>query len=106
MFSLKYFRLLRYTKPSYSLLRCFHHEFSKPESVTDKHKKLSSEPTNLAGAVSKKYKEFRDEDSLEIFDIEEERQRYQTKDQTEMELDDQYLGLNLQSKFMIMNHKL
>ncbi|XP_037938808.1 mitochondrial assembly of ribosomal large subunit protein 1 [Teleopsis dalmanni] len=102
MNGLRLFRLVRDKRLSAPFLRCFHHEFTQPDpkkTVADNSKqestsqKLSEEI--ISGAVRQKYTVFRDEDAVEIFDVEEERNRYQQKDKSEHMIVDDYMGLNL-----------
>ncbi|KAH8379117.1 hypothetical protein KR009_003129 [Drosophila setifemur] len=95
MLATRVFRLIRDQRLSVPVLRCFHHEFSKPGSPANPEKPSKQDPgQNLVGGVQNKYKVFRDENSTEIFDVEEE--RYQEQQLPDDQLDeDQYYGLNL-----------
>ncbi|ALC44980.1 312 [Drosophila busckii] len=81
---------------SLRLVRGFHHEFSKPEQTTstdgNKTEQKEAKPT-FASGVQNKYKIFRDEEALEIFDVEEA--RYQQQELPAAAEQDQYEGLNL-----------
>ncbi|KAH8303596.1 hypothetical protein KR018_005622 [Drosophila ironensis] len=87
------FRLIRDRRLSVPVLRCFHHEFSQPEGQEPKQKK-----PNLVAGLQSKYKVFRDENSTEIFDVEEARLQEQqlAEDPMEEDPESQYYGLNLQ----------
>ncbi|XP_017060012.1 mitochondrial assembly of ribosomal large subunit protein 1 [Drosophila ficusphila] len=88
------FRLIHDKRLSVPILRCFHHEFSKPP--TPPEEKEASPGQNLVAGVQNKYKVFRDEDATEIFDVEEARYQEQHQFPVDSELEqDQYYGLNL-----------
>ncbi|XP_068148433.1 uncharacterized protein [Drosophila tropicalis] len=101
MFAPRVFRLIRDRQLSVPVLRrCFHHEFSKPEPEQPQQAKNDDSKIknlNLVGGVQNKYKIFRDDDALEIFDVEEARQQEQQAETSDSEdpLEDQYYGLNL-----------
>ncbi|XP_016972931.1 uncharacterized protein LOC108040147 [Drosophila rhopaloa] len=90
------FRLVHDKRLSVPVLRCFHHEFSKPPTVPAKTLEKEVNPDqNLVAGVQDKYKIFRDEEASEIFDVEEARyQEQQLPEDSELE-QDQYYGLNL-----------
>uniref|UniRef100_T1PJN6 Mitochondrial assembly of ribosomal large subunit protein 1 n=1 Tax=Musca domestica TaxID=7370 RepID=T1PJN6_MUSDO len=102
MINTRLFRLVRDNRLSVPVLRYFHDEFTKPElkrETDKKQEKLTSdyetEQTVLTGAMRHKFKEFREEESPEILDVVEERERYQTQDEPDDLYSDAYLGLNL-----------
>uniref|UniRef100_A0A1I8PGQ6 Mitochondrial assembly of ribosomal large subunit protein 1 n=1 Tax=Stomoxys calcitrans TaxID=35570 RepID=A0A1I8PGQ6_STOCA len=106
MLSVRLFRLIHDKRLSVPFIRCFHHEFSKPEIKTGEGEKknnktstgaITEESTEsiLTGAMSQKFKVFREEESPEILDVIEERERYQTEDDADDMYDDAYMGLNL-----------
>ncbi|XP_030385448.1 mitochondrial assembly of ribosomal large subunit protein 1 [Scaptodrosophila lebanonensis] len=108
MFNARIFRLVHDKRLSVPFLRCFHHEFSKPdpqlpskEATNQKQLSQKREPL-VTGAVKQKYKVFRDDEAVEIFDVEEARVRYQelehqqTQEEEEESGPDQYYGLSLQ----------
>ncbi|KAI8126397.1 hypothetical protein FF38_08415 [Lucilia cuprina] len=107
MLNSRLFRLIHDKRLSVPVLRCFHHEFTKPEpekSPKEKQEKQNiqaesvnnqQEDNDLTRALGQKYKIFREEESPEILDIFEERQRYQTQDEPDEIEDDSYAGLNL-----------
>ncbi|XP_020807635.1 uncharacterized protein LOC110183652 [Drosophila serrata] len=93
------FRLVRDQRLSVPVLRCFHHEFSKPEPQ-GAATKTEEKPTNPfhnvpGGVVQSKYKVFRDDEATEIFDVEEARYQEQQLPNEPDEQQDQYYGLNL-----------
>ncbi|KAH8239187.1 hypothetical protein KR032_001565 [Drosophila birchii] len=93
------FRLVRDQRLSVPVLRCFHHEFSKPEPKAPAAK-TGEKPTNPfqnvpGGVVQSKYKIFRDDEATEIFDVEEARHQEQQLPSERDEQQDQYYGLNL-----------
>ncbi|SPP87504.1 blast:Mitochondrial assembly of ribosomal large subunit protein 1 [Drosophila guanche] len=92
------FRLIHDKRLSVPVLRCFHHEFSKPptEQPKEKEAQVNRNPfQTLVGGVQNKYKVFRDDEAPEIFDVEEARhQEQQLPDESDEALD-QYYGLNL-----------
>lgn len=95
MIKTRIFRLIRDKRLSVPILRGFHHEFSKPEP--QKNGKIDvKEQSFVAGGVQNKYKVFRDEEAMEIFDVEEA--RYQEQELPLDAEEDQYMGLNLKSK--------
>lgn len=98
MLATRVFRLVHDKRLSVPILRCFHHEFSKPESPATKAKEQEENSgPNLVGGVQSKYKIFRDENSPEIFDVEEARhQEHQLTEEPDLE-EDKYYGLNLKS---------
>ncbi|XP_054734301.1 mitochondrial assembly of ribosomal large subunit protein 1 [Anastrepha obliqua] len=103
------FHIIRSQKINGHLLRALHHEFTQTEPQTqeskgNKNRKVS--PLAEAGAAQKselplpgvmrhKYKVFHDEDANEIFDVEEERQRYQLEEEPKQMANDEFLGLDL-----------
>ncbi|XP_014093368.3 uncharacterized protein [Bactrocera oleae] len=103
------FREIRYNRLNIPLLRTFSHVFTNTEPQKDKgcgsekEKVGSSTDTNsapmikqtVAGTVSHKYQIFQDRDANEIFDVEEERYRYQKEQEPKITEHDEYLGLNL-----------
>ncbi|XP_023164116.1 mitochondrial assembly of ribosomal large subunit protein 1 [Drosophila hydei] len=92
MIKTRIFRLIRDKRLSVPILRGFHHEFSKPEP--QKNGKIDvKEQSFVAGGVQNKYKVFRDEEAMEIFDVEEA--RYQEQELPLDAEEDQYMGLNL-----------
>lgn len=107
MLNYRLFSLIHDKRLSVPFLRSFHHEFSQPEpkkslngkvgnQKADELEAINSQTDNLTGALKKKYNIFREEESPEILDIYEERQRYQSQDeQEELMGDDSYAGLNL-----------
>lgn len=106
MINTRLFRLVRDKRLSVPVLRYFHDEFTKPElkrETDKKQEKLTSdyetEQTVLTGAMRHKFKEFREEESPEILDVVEERERYQTQDEPDDLYSDAYLGLNLKSTY-------
>ncbi|KAH8259635.1 hypothetical protein KR026_008184 [Drosophila bipectinata] len=99
MLATRVFRLVRDKRLSVPILRCFHHEFSKPESSATQAKEEGNSGQSLVGGVQNKYKIFRDENSPEIFDVEEARQlEQQLTEEPEVE-EDKYYGLNIKSKW-------
>lgn len=90
------FRLVHDRRLSVPVLRCFHHEFSKPPQQPGKSQETEDSPgKNLVAGVQDKYKIFRDEEATEIFDVEEARhQEQQLPEDSELE-QDHYYGLNL-----------
>lgn len=97
MIKTRIFRLIRDTRLSVPILRGFHHEFSKPEPQKNAKLVEKEQQSFVAGGVQNKYKVFRDDEALEIFDVEEA--RYQEQDLPQDAQEDQYMGLNLKSKF-------
>ncbi|CAD7003598.1 uncharacterized protein K12H4.2 [Ceratitis capitata] len=107
MLKLNLFRLIQKHRGSIPLLRAFHHEFSQSESKHEKgsiNDKVKLTPAtegsppfkhSVAGAVSHKYQIFNDEDATEIFDVEEERYRYQTEQEPKLTEYEEFVGLNL-----------
>uniref|UniRef100_A0A1I8M8X8 Mitochondrial assembly of ribosomal large subunit protein 1 n=1 Tax=Musca domestica TaxID=7370 RepID=A0A1I8M8X8_MUSDO len=102
MINTRLFRLVRDKRLSVPVLRYFHDEFTKPELKRGADKKqekhtsdYETEQAVLTGAMRHKFKEFREEESPEILDVVEERERYQTQDETDDLYSDAYLGLNL-----------
>lgn len=109
MLNSRLFRLIHDKRLSVPVLRCFHHEFTQPEPKKTDNKSGEKQEagatvnttsdvagtSQLTGALSQKYKIFKEEESPEILDIFEERERYQTQDDPEEEMDDMYAGLNL-----------
>lgn len=97
------FRLIRDQRLSVPVLRCFHHEFSNPESKTPAAKseeKPHNPFQNVVGGVQNKYKIFRDDEATEIFDVEEARYQEQQLPGEPDEQQDQYYGLNLKRKIL------
>ncbi|EDW50041.1 uncharacterized protein LOC6610310 [Drosophila sechellia] len=89
------FRLVHDRRLSVPVLRCFHHEFSKPPQQAANGQEIEGNPEKtLVAGVQDKYKIFRDEEATEIFDIEEARHQEQQLPEQELELD-HYYGLNL-----------
>ncbi|EDX08797.1 GD13614 [Drosophila simulans] len=87
------FRLVHDRRLSVPVLRCFHHEFSKPPQQAANGQEIEGNPEKtLVAGVQDKYKIFRDEEATEIFDVEEA--RHQEQQLPEQELD-HYYGLNL-----------
>lgn len=73
------------------LTRHFHPEFTNPP----KHVEEKVVPEASPAGLKSKYEIFRDEDSQEIFDVEEEKRKYQ--EQANLEVPDtRYEGLNLE----------
>ncbi|XP_075162074.1 ribosomal silencing factor RsfS-like protein, 312 [Haematobia irritans] len=98
MINYRIFRLIHEKRLRIPVLRSFHHEFSKPDSKTSDESKQNIEKTDtkpLTGAMSHKFKVFREEESPEILDVVEERERYQIEDDPHEVYDDAYMGLNL-----------
>ncbi|XP_065360734.1 uncharacterized protein 312 [Calliphora vicina] len=98
MINSRLFRLIHDKRLSVPILRCFHHEFSNPDlkkTLNVEEQKPAQQETDLTRALGQKYKIFREEESPEILDIFEERQRYQSQDEPEEIEDDSYMGLNL-----------
>ncbi|XP_073838877.1 ribosomal silencing factor RsfS-like protein, 312 [Musca autumnalis] len=102
MLSTRLFRLIHDKRLSVPVLRYFHDEFTKPEIKPATVKKQDnevvqeeSEPSILSGAMRHKFKEFKEEESPEILDVVEERERYQTQDEPDDMYNDAYHGLNL-----------
>ncbi|EDW17806.1 mitochondrial assembly of ribosomal large subunit protein 1 [Drosophila mojavensis] len=93
MIKTRIFRLIRDTRLSVPILRGFHHEFSKPEPQKNAKLVEKEQQSFVAGGVQNKYKVFRDDEALEIFDVEEA--RYQEQDLPQDAQEDQYMGLNL-----------
>lgn len=93
------FRLVHDRRLSVPVLRCFHHEFSKPPQQPGKSQETEDSPgKNLVAGVQDKYKIFRDEEATEIFDVEEARhQEQQLPEDSELD-QDHYYGLNLKRK--------
>lgn len=111
MLNFRLFRLIFDKRLSVPTIRYFHHEFSQPEpnsdskENTENKKNPQQKPANassnkyiLTGAMSQKFKIFRDEESPEILDIYEEKERYQMQDESDEIVDDNCVGLNLKSK--------
>ncbi|XP_043647939.1 mitochondrial assembly of ribosomal large subunit protein 1 [Drosophila teissieri] len=89
------FRLVHDRRLSVPVLRCFHHEFTKPPQQPAKGQEIEGNPAKtLVAGVQDKYKIFRDEEATEIFDVEEARNLEQELPEEEVE-PDQYYGLNL-----------
>ncbi|EDV50155.1 uncharacterized protein LOC6545691 [Drosophila erecta] len=89
------FRLVHDRRLSVPVLRCFHHEFSKPPPQPAKGQETEGDPAKtLVAGVQDKYKIFRDEEATEIFDVEEARHQEQELPEQELE-PDHYYGLNL-----------
>ncbi|XP_022215535.2 uncharacterized protein LOC111069682 [Drosophila obscura] len=97
MISRVLFRLIHDKRLSVPVLRCFHHEFSKPptEPSKDKSQENRNPFQNLVGGVQNKYKVFRDDEAPEIFDVEEARHKEQNLPDESDAAQDQYYGLNL-----------
>ncbi|XP_017861990.1 PREDICTED: mitochondrial assembly of ribosomal large subunit protein 1 [Drosophila arizonae] len=93
MIKTRIFRLIRDKRLSVPILRGFHHEFSKPEPQKNSKLAEKEQQSFVAGGVQNKYKVFRDDEALEIFDVEEA--RYQEQDLPLDTQEDQYMGLNL-----------
>lgn len=103
------FREIRYNRLSIPLLRTFNHVFTETKLQktkgcgNEKESVASSTGTNsppmikhtVAGTVSHKYEIFQDRDANQIFDVEEERYRYQNEQEPKNTEHDEYLGLNL-----------
>lgn len=102
MLGTRIFRLIRDTRLSVPILRGFHHEFTKPElqqtpKPKAKEQQLNeAEPRTTHSVLQNKYKVFRDEEATEIFDVEEA--RYQEREQSQEDVHDPFVGLNLKSK--------
>ncbi|XP_067646202.1 uncharacterized protein [Eurosta solidaginis] len=94
------------------LTRTFRHEFNQkePKNLTIKEDNVDLKSTQnapaegaskfqqkdtLSGAIKRKYQIFYDEDSSEIFDVEEERQRYQIEEEPKVVVHDEFFGINL-----------
>lgn len=116
MLKSKLFRFINNRKLSVPGLRSLHHEFSQPEpqkklnqnqkSVEEKlveSVNAAQQVDHLSGALSNKYKIFREAESPEILDIFEERERYQSQEEPEDLEDDLYKGLNLKSKLTVLS---
>ncbi|XP_018792175.1 PREDICTED: uncharacterized protein LOC108970914 isoform X2 [Bactrocera latifrons] len=100
-------RELRYNRLSIPFLRSFNHGFTEAGSRKSKgsetEKVAPSTVTNstpvikheVSGSVSHKYQIFQDADANEIFDVEEERYRYQNEPEPKNTEHNEYLGLNL-----------
>lgn len=114
MLSSRLFRLVHDKSLSVPLVRYFHHEFSHPEPKSEakengeKEKGSPEKITNassnkyiLTGAMSQRFKVFREEESPEILDIYEEKERYQMQDESDEIVDDTCVGLNLKSKYIL-----
>ncbi|TDG52962.1 hypothetical protein AWZ03_000505 [Drosophila navojoa] len=93
MIKTRIFRLIRDKRLSVPILRGFHHEFSKPEPQKNAKVAEKEQQSFVAGGVQNKYKVFRDDEALEIFDVEEA--RYQEQELPLDAEEDQYMGLNL-----------
>lgn len=94
MLSSRVFRLIkdiRLSVPIINHTKYFHDEFKNPEPLKPKDDTTQQLPSD----VRHKYKIFRDEDSPEIFDVEEEKERYQIQDEPEVDVNEEFLGLNL-----------
>lgn len=97
------FRLIHDKRLSVPVLRCFHHEFNNPFAINAKKPKVDEDKPKvedtpvLTGAISQKFKVFREEESPEIFDVVEERERYEQQDEPEDLYENAYVGLNLES---------
>lgn len=102
-------RLIANRRLSFPVLRYFHEEFTKPEiqkpdeskknnSKTEESESVPSNESILTGAISQKFKVFREEESPEILDVVEERERYQSQDDPDDFYDNLFMGLNLKSK--------
>uniref|UniRef100_A0A034W626 Mitochondrial assembly of ribosomal large subunit protein 1 n=1 Tax=Bactrocera dorsalis TaxID=27457 RepID=A0A034W626_BACDO len=101
------FREIRYNRLNIPLLRSFNHGFTETEPQkskgSEKEKVAPSTVNNsgpvikhkVAGTVSHKYQIFQDTDANEIFDVEEERYRYQNEPEPKNTEHNEYLGLNL-----------
>jgi len=100
------FRLVHDRRLSVPVLRCFHHEFSKPPQQPGKSQETEDSPgKNLVAGVQDKYKIFRDEEATEIFDVEEARhQEQQLPEDSELE-QDHYYGLNLKRKLGVIQNE-
>lgn len=73
------------------LTRHFHPEITNTPKQTEEKVVPESSPAGLKS----KFEIFRDEDSLEIFDVEEEKRKYQEQESLEVP-DTRYEGLNLE----------
>ena len=111
MLQTRLFRLVCDKSLSVPIVRYFHHEFSQPEPKSEakeneakekgspeKNTSASSNKYILTGAMSQKFKVFREKETPEILDIYEERERYQMQDESDDIVDDACVGLNLKSK--------
>ena len=76
------------------IIRPFHPEFTNnPPKDADKKQEA-------ANSLQEKYKVFKDEDATEIFDVEEEKLRFQDQEHVEEVIDSKYLGLNLERELI------
>ncbi|XP_017481135.1 PREDICTED: uncharacterized protein LOC108370327 [Rhagoletis zephyria] len=108
MLKSKIFRIISANRINIPLLSAFHHEFSQTEPQKDeisntgtKSQPLTEAATaskvhnTISGTIRNKYQIFHDEDATEIFDVEEERQRYEAEEEPKQTMNDEFLGLNL-----------
>lgn len=77
--------------------RNFHPEFTNnpPKTKTKEHEESPA-------GLQTKYEIFKDEDSQEIFDVEEEKRRYQEQPQQEV-VDSRFTGLNLDRESVLLS---
>lgn len=67
-----------------------------------KERRTGTEKEHIPSAISGKYQVFRDEDAAVILDVEEERLKHlETLDLTHKQYEDEFSGLNLESKYYI-----
>ena len=67
-----------------------------------KERRTDTEKYQIPSAISGKYQVFRDEDASVILDVEEERLKHlETLDLPHKQYEDEFSGLNLQSKYYI-----
>ena len=115
MLHTRLFRLVHDKSLSVPIVRYFHHEFSQSEPKSEakeneakekdfpeKNTSASSNKYILTGAMSQKFKVFREKESPEILDIYEEKERYQMQDESDEIVDDACVGLNLKSKCILI----
>jgi hypothetical protein len=67
-----------------------------------KERRTGTEKQQISSAISGKYQVFRDEDATVILDVEEERLKHlETLDIRHKQYEDEFSGLNLESKYYI-----
>jgi len=67
-----------------------------------KERRTGTEKQQIPSAISGKYQVFRDEDAAVILDVEEERLKHlETRDLPHKQYEDEFSGLNLESKHYI-----
>lgn len=67
-----------------------------------KERRTATDKQQIPSAISDKYQVFRDEDAAVILDVEEERLKHlETVDLSRKQYEDEFSGLNLESKYYI-----